>query len=197
MRISRKELMKHVEDKTLVLKEKNFSYEIIVKSIPKIRFFCKIHKLSCELISNKKRDINSLEDLANAINIRNKKERIEFIYDRVCDYLDSDFLGQNKCEFLKNQCLADRAKPYYKDCGCCRAKSGELCDYLKDGKCTIRNLGCKFFICPTLKKKGLKYKINDFYLLKYFCNFREKIVLRYTIFVPKEKVIERVLSHRW
>ena len=197
MAISRKDLIKNIHDNTLVLREKEFSYESIIKSIPKICFFCKIHKLSCKLISRKKRDINSLEDLATAINISSKKERISFIYDKVCDYLDSDFLGKNKCCFRNGQCEADRLKSYYKDCGCCRSKSGELCEYLNKGRCTIRNLGCKFFICPTLKKKGLKYKTNDFYLLKYFCNMREKIILRYTIFVPKEEVIERVLSHRW
>ena len=197
MAISRKNLRNSIHANTLVLKESDFSYDSIVKSIPKIRFFCKFHNLSCKFISKKKRDVNSLEDLAEAINYKSKRERISFIYDRVCYYLDSDFLGKNKCCFKEWQCEADRNKPYYKNCGCCRSKSGELCKYLENDHCTIRNLGCKFFICPTLKKKGLKYKTNDFYLLKYFCNLREKIVLRYTIFVPKEEVIERILSHRW
>ena len=148
MRIIGKRLKENVINCELVINEKDFPYENIIQSIPRIRFFCKLHHVSCKFISKKKRAVNSLEDLATAINLSSKKERLDFIYDKVCDYLDSDFLGKNKCEFLKDQCIADRAKPYYKNCGCCRAKSGEVCEYLKDGHCTIRNLGCKFFICP-------------------------------------------------
>lgn len=197
MKLSRKDLEKNHKGNKLILSEKDYSYDLIILSLRKINRFCKKNDLKCVLISTKKREINSLEDLSYAINCTSRREQISYIYDKVCDYLDSDFLVKNKCKFKNNKCISDRNKKYSKDCGCCRAKSGELCKYLDKDHCTIKNLGCKFFVCPTLKKQGIKYKTNDFYLLKYFCNFREKVVLRYTIFVPKEDVIERILTHRW
>lgn len=195
-KISYKELKNNIH-KVLYLDEFDYSYDLIVASIPRIKRICKWYHVLFKVSERKPRNINSLKDIEKAINMKNKRERIEFIYDKVCDYLDDDFIKKNKCLFKNNQCISDRSKNYDKNCGCCRSRNGELCQYLKDGRCTIRNMGCKFFVCPTLKKRGVTYKTTDFPLLKYFCSFRQRIVLRYTIFVPKEKVIERVLSYRW
>lgn len=195
-KISYKELKNSIHSK-LILDESTYSYDLIIASIPRIKKICKWYNKGLEIKEKKKRDINCLKDIETAINIKNRRKQIEFIYDKVCDYLDFNFIKNNQCLFIHNQCVSDRGKKYKKDCGCCRSKNGMLCTYLKDGRCTIRNMGCKFFVCPTLKKLGITYKTTDFPLLKYFCSFRQRTVLRYTIFVPKEKVIERVLSYRW
>ena len=195
-KISYRTLSNNIDSK-LRISEKDYSYDLIISSIPRIIKICKWYNVDFEVIEVKNRPINSLKDIETAINIKDKREKISFIYDKVCDYLDYDFIKNNKCLFMNNKCISDRNKSYIKDCGCCRAKNGKLCEYLKDNRCTIRNMGCKFFVCSTLKKQGISYKINSFPLLKYFCSFRQKIVLRYTIFVPKEKVLERVLSYRW
>ena len=195
-KISYRELKNNIHN-GLYLDEKDYSYDLIVSSIPRIRKICKWYHVPFKVSEVKSKNINSLKDIEIAINMKNKRARIEFIYDKVCDYLDYDFIKKNKCLFKDDKCISDRGKNYDKNCGCCRARNGEVCQYLEDGRCTIRNLGCKFFVCPTLKKKGVTYKTTDFPLLKYFCSFRQRIVLRYTIFVPKEKVIERVLNYRW
>ena len=88
MKLSREDLVKHIVKNTLVLDEKEYSYELLISSVPRIYKFCKKNNLKVVFISSKKRDINSLEDLGYAINCSNKEERISFIYDKVCDYLD-------------------------------------------------------------------------------------------------------------
>lgn len=197
-KISYKQLKNNlVKGKKLILSEKDYSYDLLVSSIPRIRKICRLNHVSLEIIENESRQINSLKDIEQAVNIHERGKQLSFIYDKICDYLDYDFIQNNKCLFKNDKCISDRGKSYDKNCGCCRSRSGEVCQYLIDGHCTIRNMGCKFFVCPTLKKRGISYKTRDFPLLKYFCNFRQRIVLRYTIFVPKEKVIERVLKYRW
>ena len=195
--ISYKYLVNSIKNGVLIIDEKDYSYNVIIKSIPRIKFICRLYGVNLSVLEIENRKINSLTDIATAINLKDKKELLNFIYDKTCDYLDYDFINKNKCVFKNNKCISDRNKDHVKDCGCCRSRNGSLCKYLVKGKCSIRNLGCKFFICPTLKKMGLRYKNKDFPLFNYFCNIREKIVLRYTIFIPKEKVIERCLRHWW
>ena len=196
-RITYKDLVNCIYNKILIIDEDDYSYDKIIGSIRRIKLVSTIKRLEVKFIERKKRDVNSLKDLTVVFNLHNKKERLNFIYDKMCDYLDYYFIKKNKCVFINNKCISDRHKKYEKDCGCCRGRNGEICKYLKNNSCSIRNLGCKFYICPTLKKKGLSYKNRDFPIFNCFCSFREKIVLRYTIFVPKDKVIERCLTYRW
>ena len=195
--ITYRKLFDCISDGKMTIKEGDYSYDEIIRSIPRIKLIKKLYNIEIVILELEDRKINSLNDILLVFNIKDKKKRLNFIYDKMCDYLDLDFVVNNKCLFKNNKCVSDRNKSYNKNCGCCRAKSGELCKFLINNRCSIRNLGCKFFICPTLKKRGLKYRNRDFPIFNYFCSFREKIVLRYTIFVPKEKVIERCLSHRW
>lgn len=180
-------------------------YQDFLKTIHKLRFICR-KKVNIDItFDNKKIDIKKEKDqriidlyhIGQALNIKNKKERYEYIYDVVCDYLDSCFRGKNLCEFKNNKCLGDRNKKFEKSCGCCNGKNRGTCKYLINGSCSIKCMGCKLFTCPSLRKKGIKFRIKDIPLLNYFFNLRQKEVLAYTIFTPKDEVIERLIKFRW
>ena len=128
--IAYKALINSINDKELIIDEKNYTYDEIIRSIYKIKLLSKIFKVKVNIVEKEKRDINSLSDIATVINMKDKREKISFIYDRMCDYLDYEFIHKNKCVFIKNKCVSDRNKDYEKNCGCCRSKDGNLCKYL-------------------------------------------------------------------
>ncbi len=183
----------------------NDKYQDFLHTIKKLRFICRKKNNIKITINNKNIDIKKEKDeriinlyhLEKALNIKNKKERYEYIYDVVCDYLDSNFYGKNLCEFKNNKCLGDRNKKFEKSCGCCNGRDRGTCKYLVGGRCSIKCMACKLFTCPSLKKKGIKFRVRDIPLLKYFFSLRQKEVLAYTIFTPKDEVIEKLIKYRW
>ena len=180
-------------------------YQDFLKTIRKLRFICRKKVNIYITLDNKEIDFKKEKDqriinlyhIEKALNIKNKKERYEYLYDVVCDYLDSCFRGKNLCEFKNDKCLGDRNKKFEKSCGCCNGKNRGTCKYLVNGSCSIKCMGCKLFTCPSLRKKGIKFRIKDIPLLNYFFNLRQKEVLAYTIFTPRDEVIERLIKFRW
>ena len=45
------------------------------------------------------------------LNERNKRKRLELVYDYTCEYLDNEFLGKNLCGFKNDMCACNRNKP--------------------------------------------------------------------------------------
>lgn len=54
-------------------------------------------------------------------------------------------------------------------------------------------MACKLFTCPALRKKGINQNINDFILSKFFNN-KEKNLLSYSFWTPKEIVLKRLMD---
>lgn len=141
---------------------------------------------------NGNNEIRQISLLVEALNIKNKKERYDFIYEKSCDLLDDDFYGKNICEFRNNKCIHDR-KYNSKGNGCCMSNNGlRRCKYLNNGRCSIRNLACKFHVCSCIRKKGYNRKVNDIYLLKYLYNWKQKIIIYFSFFLTKEEVLKEV-----
>jgi hypothetical protein len=152
----------------------------------------KIFKFNYDDNFKYKDDFNNIE---KALNIKDYKERLSFIYDVVCDYLDNLFINQNMCEFKDNKCYSNRCKNFDKINGCCANNKNVNCKYFDKDHCTIKCSGCKFYICPNLKKKRGPIKMNDIFITK-LLSPRQKIVLRYTVFTPKEIIINKMLKFR-
>ena len=137
----------------------------------------------------------------NAIFYNTKNERYNYIYDTVCDYLDSCFYGKNLCDFQNNKCGEKRNTSSL--IGCCHHFKikclGPLtklvkCEYLKeDYTCSAKCIGCKLFTCDYLRKKGIKFRIKDILLLDSFFNPIQKYFIKYKVFTPKYKVIKLLL----
>jgi len=137
----------------------------------------------------------------NAIFFNTKYERYNYIYDTVCDFLDNQFYGKNLCDFKNNRCGEKRNTNV--TCGCCRHFKikylGPItklvrCEHLKDDySCDAKCISCKLFTCDYLKKKGIKFRIKDILLLNTFFNPLQKYFIKYMVFTPKNKIINRLM----
>lgn len=185
----------------------------------------KILKLRRKTLKNKnvKNDINGIAVNINNFDINNENQKeivesltailkdndklmYEYIYDNVCNYLDECFYGKNLCNFKNNKC-GEKINTT-SNVGCCRHYKnmfwGPLklnnklvqCEYLKDYKCSAKCLPCKLFTCDYLEKRGIKFKINDIFLLDTFLNIIQKIIIKVAVYTPKEKIIKKLLLFR-
>lgn len=146
-----------------------------------------------ELKTNK--EVRQISLLVEALNIKDKRKRLKFIYDKSCELLDDDFYGKNICEFKNNKCIHDRKHNASCD-GCCKTNDGaRMCKYLKDHRCSTSCLACKFHICYCIRRKGYKYKINDIYMLKYLYNIKQKIIVYNDFFMTPEEVLEDIYKN--
>ena len=147
---------------------------------------------------------NDFISAINAIFYNTKYERYNYIYDTVCDYLDSFFYGKNLCEFKNNKCGEKRNTNL--TIGCCRHYKNKLlgpllsnnfvpCEHLKeDYTCGAKCIGCKLFTCDYLQKKGVRFKIKDILLLDVFFNPLQKYFIKTMVFTPKDKIIKRLIK---
>ena len=132
------------------------------------------------------------------LNIKDLYQRYLYIYDSVYNFLENEFRKKNYCGFKNNICNAQRDR---KECnssinGCCYGKNRGLCKYFVENKCIIQCLPCKLFTCKYLRKQKIKYKPNDFPLIKYFLNIRQKKILETTFFCDKDIIINLLIKNR-
>ena len=142
-----------------------------------------------------------IEEVNEVLKERDIEKRYSLIYDKICDYLDDEFRSNNVCGFKDNLCSKRRnmiAKGIKKDTyenGCCHGyRDGKDCQHLKNGRCQIKNIACKLFTCPYLRKRGKKFSINKIYFARYFYNARQKFYMENTFFVDKDVVMKGILE---
>ena len=177
-----------------------------IKNTKKIIKKCDKNNLELEINYNgkklTKRDIKTdkLRDIytiITAINIKDKYKRYEYIYDTVCSYLDEK-IKTNYCMFKDDMCIRDRLKNNNHKNGCCECKGRGKCKYLIDSKCTLGNcMACKLFTCHTLKVLGIKQNINDYVLTKYFFTNKQKDILQFSYWTPREIVLDRLMTNTY
>jgi len=181
----------------------NNNIEKIIKSTKKIIKVCDNKNLILKF--NIKEDINDelllrdIKSIEKAINIKNKEERYNYIYDTVCGYLDDRIINENYCEFKDDVCIRFRKEdPTHKN-GCCEWVGRGKCKYLVNSECTMKTcMACKLFTCKFLyKEKGIKQRINDYSLIKYFFNNNQKYILECSFWTPKEIVMKRLLNNNY
>ncbi len=132
-------------------------------------------------------DTNDLDikEIESALNIKNKKARITYIYDTTCKKIE-DFYKDNKnmCGFICGQCYTQREGKSNKTNGCCR-----YCLYQSDKGCTTANLACKFFNCENVRKRYKVLEFSDIDLLKVLKK-REQEIIKSDYFSLREDVIK-------
>lgn len=187
-----------------------------------IRFFIKLNKrikkLNIQLGINNNEDIIIAEFLhtneidkktyddiifsIEAILYDNIKSRYEYIYNKICEYLDNDFIKNNYCDFKDDVCIAKRTQTNENKVtmGCChRFKHGlifgklNVCKYLENKRCSAQCITCKLFTCNCIK---VKYNINDMILIYGFFNTIQKFIIKTSFFTKKEIIIKRLLIAR-
>lgn len=190
-------------------------YKKMIKKVLHIKALIKLHKIKIGIEEenneiklgyvinyDKNNDKQNEFILAiNAIFFKTRYERYNYIYDEVCNYLDSYFYGKNLCDFKDNKCGEKRNTS--STWGCCRHykikwlgpfSKFTLCEHLKeDHTCGAKCLGCKLYTCDYLRGKGIKFKMKDILLLDAFFNPLQKYFIKYMVFTPKEKVLRRLI----
>ena len=146
---------------------------------------------------NKKLE-NDVMECINAALCKTKKEKIEYIYDTVCNYLDEEFKNNNYCDFKDDVCKAKRkCKDKKVTMGSCHEiKSllkGKLkeCPLLKDKKCSTKCITCKLFTCDAIEKK---FKIKDIPLIDIYFNPIQKFIIKTSYFTKREVIIDKLLK---
>ncbi|MGN1300381.1 MAG: hypothetical protein ACI4VC_03455 [Clostridia bacterium] len=162
-------------------------------------------KIVAYIINFNENDVSQQDFISgiNAIFYNTRYERYNYIYDTVCNYLDSYFYGKNLCDFQNNKCGEKRNSP--STTGCCHHFKHKalgplsklvLCEYLnkENYTCDAKCLSCKLFTCDYLESKGIKFKIKDILLLDTFFNPLQKYFIKYMVFTPKEKILKRLMK---
>jgi len=131
-----------------------------------------------------KSDDRELQDFITALNIKSRKERINFIYDISCKEIDIYFKNINFCGFKNNKCYAQQYVGCNKYNGCCRK-----CIYQSTKGCTTSNLTCKLFFCSEVKNR---YEVpsSDYLKLIPLLTRRQKIILKHDYFSHREDVLK-------
>ena len=159
----------------------------------------------CAIISNNSIYFNDLLNCIKVILINNSSKQYEFIYDTVCDYLDSQFHNCNLCDFKNDQCVANRAKrTAHEFMGCCYSfnyaklldfrllKDVKLCQYMQNRTCATKNITCKLFTCKYLKEKNIKFDTHKILLLDCFFNKKQHDIIESNFFRTREEILQKL-----
>jgi len=134
------------------------------------------------------------------------KSKYNYIYDKACDELDELFKEKNYCNFKNDSCSCQRNdKTSHNTMGCCYAfyyrfdgvpvYTGE-CPHLTPIGCNVKCLGCKIFTCRYLKKLGIKYTVDDVFLLNVFLNNKQKKYTKTKYFKTQEEILKYWLENQ-
>lgn len=140
--------------------------------------------------------IKELDSLLKAYLLK-YEDRINYIYDYMCNYLDNEFKDFNLCDFKNNLCVS-RRELECNGCknpltyGCCYTK-GRVCPNLINSRCTIKSLPCKFFTCRYLEKRGIKYRPWNYLMIRLFLSKRQMVILDQSLYTSKEIIINKLL----
>ena len=184
----------------LILNLTDETIEKYIKNTKKLIKLCDKNNLELELkydsITNKEL-LNNMINIKTAINIKDKYKRYEFIYDIICNDLDKK-INTNYCEFKNDICIRDRQKNNNHKNGCCECAGRGKCKYLIDSTCTLGNcMACKLFTCKALRKKGIVHNLNDYPLIKYFFTNKQKRILEFSYWTPREIVLDRLITNTY
>ena len=133
-------------------------------------------------------------DVIEAFNIKDRRKRISYIYDYLCNYFDEDMKKNNYCEFKNGTCIANRlGYSVHKDNGCCYQYKKGLCKHLTDKGCSSPNPSCKIFMCEYLnkEKKVPNYDTRKVFLTKCLFSFKEHAFFRRQYFITKKEYLDK------
>lgn len=154
------------------------------RKLPFLKRFCNQKKMHLSISPKINRVFKSeLESIEHAFNLKNKDERLHYVFLETCDYIDRNYVNCNFCEFQDGICACQRAgKERATINGCCGT-----CEYLGDRGCTIKSLACKIFFCHYIKTKKKVFHLNDIKIARYFFTPAQKIIASYNFFKTEEE----------
>lgn len=152
--------------------------------------------------------LNDIVNTFKANRIEDIEEKYRFIYNCVCDYLDSKFRGDNYCNFDSNdKCVANReGVSVHQTMGCCYEfeygsffspqliKNVRLCRHMGHEVCLTRCITCKMFTCKYLKQKGIEFKCSNILLLDCFFTKKQHLILESNFFKTEDEILKKLLE---
>lgn len=138
-----------------------------------------------------KNNINekNIDYITNALNMKNRKKRIEYVYAQSCKLIDRKNQGINICGFENGKCWVQRKIKNGKCNGCCRK-----CIYQTSNGCSTKNLSCKLFNCTEVKSRYDVIRYNDLKLLKLLSK-KNQIIIKSDYFSKREDVLKDLYSY--
>lgn len=187
--------------KELIIEEKNLKkLKRLVKKNKTNNELKLLFKYDNKLYSHPTKELEQYNEYLSTIeafNIKNRKERISYIYDYLCNYFDKDMQEHNYCKFENGTCIANRLgySIHEKD-GCCYIRKKGLCQYLTDKGCINPNPSCKIYMCSYLNnvKKIPNYDTKKIFLTSCFFSYKEHTFFKRHYFITKEEYINKYLE---
>lgn len=116
------------------------------------------------------------------LNIKNRRKRITYVYDKCCDIIENQEKGQNVCGFVNKQCFKQRVENKGEMYGCC----SPLC--VTENGCTTKNLSCKLIFCKEAKEKYKVLEYKDLILLK-LLSLKNRLIVWSDFYSTREEVL--------
>ena len=132
---------------------------------------------------------NMIDYIINALNIKNRKKRVTYIYDNSCKLIDDNNKNINICGFKDNKCYVQRKLKNGKCNGCCRK-----CLYQTKEGCPTKNLACKLFNCSEVTSRYNTLKYNDLKILK-LLSLKNRIIIKSDYFSTREDVLKDLYAY--
>ncbi len=124
-----------------------------------------------------------LKNITNALNIKNKKERITYVYDEAIKEINN-YYREDLCQFIDRKCIVQRTTNSNNIDGCCYK-----CSICTDKGCPSNNLACKLIYCKTAIGNMKKLNFNNIIILKCL-SIPQRLVILSDFFVTREEIIE-------
>ena len=155
-------------------------------------------KIYCKKTSKTPPELDIVLNFIDILNSKSRREKYELIYDYSCEYLDNEFIRKKICNFENDTCIRNRCRTKgIKVSSCCEnSKNHFVCDKFDNVNkcCSIKSLGCKLYTCYFLRKKGIRYRVNDVPYLKYFLSIRQKAICINSIFKDKDEIVDKFMT---
>ena len=124
-----------------------------------------------------------VQDVLEALNIKQYGKRTEFIYDRACLRLDEYYKGKNLCEYCDGKCIVQQKGKLDGVNGCCR-----LCINQSNKGCTTSNLACKLYYCAKIRNTKPVLEFKDLKILKLY-TWRQRVICFDNFYATREQFL--------
>lgn len=127
-------------------------------------------------------DVDDMKTIVKSLNIKNRKERIVYIFDETINILNK-YYSKDLCQFIDGKCIVQREKNINRFNGCCR-----LCPIVTDKGCPSVNITCKLIYCKRALGNIKLLKLRDIKILKCLSLVQRLIILSDTFSVREEVI---------
>lgn len=130
-----------------------------------------------------------LDYIIEGLNIKNRRKRIEYVYDKSCYFIDSKSIDKNICGFKNGKCYIQRKLNNGMCNGCCRK-----CLYQTDYGCSSKNLACKLFNCSEVKSRYEVVSFDDLKIL-HLLSYKNQFIVKSDYFSMREDVLKDLYAY--